>query len=41
MVGMTRTLDLSRDLYTHAQRYIAGGVSSELIGLPRRNGPHT
>ncbi len=29
MVGMTRTLDASRDLYANAQRYIAGGVSSD------------
>ncbi|MBT2233501.1 aspartate aminotransferase family protein [Nonomuraea sp. NEAU-A123] len=34
---MTRTLDVSRDLYTTAQRYIAGGVSSDarrMAGVP-------
>lgn len=29
MVGMTRTLDVSRDLYATARRFIAGGVSSD------------
>ncbi|MGW0805720.1 aspartate aminotransferase family protein [Nonomuraea sp. NPDC002799] len=34
---MTRTLDVSRDLYTTAQRHIAGGVSSDarrMAGVP-------
>ncbi|MEV0390459.1 glutamate-1-semialdehyde 2,1-aminomutase [Nonomuraea sp. NPDC050643] len=34
---MTRTLDVSRDLFTTAQRYIAGGVSSDarrMAGVP-------
>ncbi|MFG1978211.1 aspartate aminotransferase family protein [Nonomuraea fuscirosea] len=34
---MTRTLDVSRDLYTTAQRYLAGGVSSDarrMAGVP-------
>lgn len=37
MADMTRTLDVSRDLYTTAQRYIAGGVSSDarrMAGVP-------
>lgn len=29
MVGMSRTLDASRDLYATARKYIAGGVSSD------------
>jgi glutamate-1-semialdehyde 2,1-aminomutase len=29
MVAMTRSLDVSRDLYTTAQRHLAGGVSSD------------
>lgn len=29
MVAMTRSLDVSRDLYATAQRFIAGGVSSD------------
>ncbi len=29
MVAMTRSLDVSRDLYAHAKRFIAGGVSSD------------
>lgn len=37
MVGMTRTLDVSRHLYTTAQRHLAGGVSSDarrMAGVP-------